>query len=59
MSELQVFMLPADAVLDRDTLMSVLDCEHSRVPVYEGGDRCAIPDSDINMQSILHDAICS
>ena len=35
----KVFMLPSDAVLDSTTLLSVMDSERSRIPVYERGDR--------------------
>ena len=34
-----VYMLPSDAVLDHATLLSVMESERSRVPVYEKGDR--------------------
>lgn len=35
----QVYMLPSDAVLDKKTLLSVMDSERSRIPVYQKGDR--------------------
>ena len=33
-------MLSLDAVLDLETLKSVLASGHSRIPVYRDGDRC-------------------
>ena len=35
----QVFMLPADTVLDGESLARVLRMGHSRVPVHQPGDR--------------------
>ena len=37
---LQTFMLSADAVLDEETVQRVLSSGHSRIPVYEGSNRC-------------------
>ena len=36
---MQVFMVPNDAVLDEETLLSIIRSEHSKIPVYEQGDR--------------------
>ena len=33
----RVSMLPEEAVLDEDTVATVLGCGHSRIPVYRGG----------------------
>lgn len=38
----KVFMLPADARLNRSTMKSILASGHSRIPVYAGGDRSNI-----------------
>lgn len=38
----QVFMLPADRPVDEACLQDILSRGHSRVPVYEGGQRGAI-----------------
>lgn len=37
---LQTFMLSADAILDEETVQRVLTSGHSRIPVYEGSNRC-------------------
>lgn len=37
----KVFMLPADARLNRETMRAILASGHSRIPVYTRGDRCA------------------
>lgn len=36
----KVFMLSSEAVLDEETLQSVLASGHSRIPVYERRNRC-------------------
>ena len=38
---MQVFMLPADAILNIDTLSELLASGHSRVPVHVPGNRYA------------------
>ena len=38
-SWVQVFMLPSNTKLDRNTMKHVLRMGHSRVPVHEPGDR--------------------
>ena len=40
---LQVFMLSADTQLDEEMLDTIVNAEHTRVPVYEG-ERCDLPD---------------
>ena len=37
----KVFMLSSEAVLDEETLQSVLASGHSRIPVYERRNRCS------------------
>ncbi len=36
----KVFMLSSEAALDEQTLQSVLASGHSRIPIYEGTNRC-------------------
>lgn len=36
----KVFMLPANANLDRKTMMRVAECGHSRIPIHQTGNRC-------------------
>jgi hypothetical protein len=36
----KVFMLPADARLNQQTMRAILASGHSRIPVYTRGDRC-------------------
>mmetsp|Transcript_4479 Transcript_4479/g.12914 ORF Transcript_4479/g.12914 Transcript_4479/m.12914 type:complete len:574 (+) Transcript_4479:397-2118(+) len=38
----KTFMLSTDAILDEDTMQTVLSSGHSRIPVYEGKNRGAI-----------------
>jgi hypothetical protein len=38
----KVFMLPADARLSQSTMRMILASGHSRIPVYQAGDRCVL-----------------
>eukprot|EP00884_Botryococcus_braunii_P005984 jgi/Botrbrau1/15387/Bobra.43_2s0015.1 len=51
----KVFMLPSDAVLDKPTLLSVLDSGHSRIPVHKPGNRSEIVGQILVKELILVD----
>lgn len=51
-TELQVFMLPSDAVLEESTLGKIISSGHSRVPIHHPDNRSAHQSSRLTLPAL-------